>query len=103
MVRNVAQTEQVDYLEELISKYPIITIEDGMDENDWDGWKQLTDRIGDKVQLVGDDLFVTNTEILSRGIEQGIGNSILIKVNQIGTLTETFDAIEMAQKLVTLQ
>ena len=72
-----------------------------MDENDWDGWKQLTDRIGDKVQLVGDDLFVTNTEILSRGIEQGIGNSILIKVNQIGTLTETFDAIEMAQKLDT--
>ena len=72
--------------------------QDGMDENDWDGWKQLTDRIGDKVQLVGDDLFVTNTEILSRGIEQGIGNSILIKVNQIGTLTETFDAIEMAQK-----
>ena len=69
-----------------------------MDENDWDGWKQLTDRIGDKVQLVGDDLFVTNTEILSRGIEQGIGNSILIKVNQIGTLTETFEAIEMAQK-----
>ena len=97
MVRNVA-TEQVDYLEELIGKYPIITIEDGMDENDWDGWKQLTDRIGDKVQLVGDDLFVTNTEILSRGIEQGIGNSILIKVNQIGTLTETFEAIEMAQK-----
>lgn len=90
--------EQVDYLEELIGKYPIITIEDGMDENDWDGWKQLTDRIGDKVQLVGDDLFVTNTEILSRGIEQGIGNSILIKVNQIGTLTETFEAIEMAQK-----
>ena len=69
-----------------------------MDENDWEGWKQLTDRIGDKVQLVGDDLFVTNTEILSKGIEQGIGNSILIKVNQIGTLTETFDAIEMAQK-----
>ena len=101
MVRNVAQ--QVDYLEELIGKYPIITIEDGMDENDWDGWKQLTDRIGDKVQLVGDDLFVTNTEILSRGIEQGIGNSILIKVNQIGTLTETFEAIEMAQKVDTLQ
>lgn len=74
-----------------------------MDENDWDGWKQLTDRIGDKVQLVGDDLFVTNTEILSRGIEQGIGNSILIKVNQIGTLTETFGRIEMAQKLDTLQ
>ena len=95
--------EQVDYLEELIGKYPIITIEDGMDENDWEGWKQLTDRIGDKVQLVGDDLFVTNTEILSKGIEQGIGNSILIKVNQIGTLTETFDAIEMAQKLDILR
>ena len=94
------RSEQVDYLEELIGKYPIITIEDGMDENDWDGWKQLTDRIGDKVQLVGDDLFVTNTEILSRGIEQGIGNSILIKVNQIGTLTETFEAIEMAQKRI---
>ena len=74
-----------------------------MDENDWEGWKQLTDCIGDKVQLVGDDLFVTNTEILSKGIEQGIGNSILIKVNQIGTLTETFDAIEMAQKLDILR
>lgn len=90
--------EQVDYLEQLVDKYPIITIEDGMDENDWDGWKQLTERIGDRVQLVGDDLFVTNTEILAKGIEYGIGNSILIKVNQIGTLTETFDAIEMAQK-----
>ncbi|EGQ3276765.1 phosphopyruvate hydratase [Staphylococcus pseudintermedius] len=90
--------EQVDYLEQLVNKYPIITIEDGMDENDWKGWKLLTERIGDRVQLVGDDLFVTNTEILSKGIEQGIGNSILIKVNQIGTLTETFEAIEMAQK-----
>ncbi|HEK6784391.1 TPA: phosphopyruvate hydratase [Staphylococcus aureus] len=90
--------EQVDYLEQLVDKYPIITIEDGMDESDWDGWKQLTERIGDRVQLVGDDLFVTNTEILAKGIENGIGNSILIKVNQIGTLTETFDAIEMAQK-----
>ncbi|EOA9177726.1 surface-displayed alpha-enolase [Staphylococcus aureus] len=90
--------EQVDYLEQLVDKYPIITIEDGMDENDWDGWKQLTEHIGDRVQLVGDDLFVTNTEILAKGIENGIGNSILIKVNQIGTLTETFDAIEMAQK-----
>ncbi|ARB41320.1 phosphopyruvate hydratase [Mammaliicoccus sciuri] len=90
--------EQVDFLEELVNKYPIITIEDGMDENDWDGWKLLTDRIGDRVQLVGDDLFVTNTEKLSEGIEKGIGNSILIKVNQIGTLTETFEAIEMAQK-----
>ncbi|MFD2729507.1 surface-displayed alpha-enolase [Enterococcus camelliae] len=90
--------EQVDYLEELVNKYPIITIEDGMDENDWDGWKLLTDRLGDKVQLVGDDLFVTNTEKLEKGIEQGIGNSILIKVNQIGTLTETFNAIEMAKE-----
>ncbi|MBO3076379.1 phosphopyruvate hydratase [Mammaliicoccus vitulinus] len=90
--------EQVDFLEELVNKYPIITIEDGMDENDWDGWKILTKRIGDRVQLVGDDLFVTNTEKLSEGIEKGIGNSILIKVNQIGTLTETFEAIEMAQK-----
>ncbi|AKS67645.1 enolase [Staphylococcus schleiferi] len=90
--------EQVDYLEQLVDKYPILSIEDGMDENDWEGWKLLTERIGDRVQLVGDDLFVTNTEILSKGIEQNIGNSILIKVNQIGTLTETFEAIEMAQK-----
>ena len=90
--------EQVDYLEELVNKYPIITIEDGMDENDWDGWKLLTERLGDKVQLVGDDLFVTNTEILEKGIKNGIGNSILIKVNQIGTLTETFNAIEMAKE-----
>jgi len=85
-------------LEELVSKYPILSIEDGMDENDWDGWKLLTERLGDKVQLVGDDLFVTNTEILSKGISENIGNSILIKVNQIGSLTETFDAIEMAKK-----
>lgn len=90
--------EQVDYLEELVNKYPIISIEDGMDENDWDGFKLLTERLGDKVQLVGDDLFVTNTEILKRGIDNGVGNSILIKVNQIGTLTETFNAIEMAKK-----
>ncbi|MGV3042553.1 surface-displayed alpha-enolase [Staphylococcus rostri] len=90
--------EQVDYLEELVNKYPIISIEDGMDENDWDGWKLLTERIGDRVQLVGDDLFVTNTEILEKGIDNNIANSILIKVNQIGTLTETFEAIEMAQK-----
>ncbi len=90
--------EQVDYLEELVNKYPIISIEDGMDENDWDGWKLLTERLGEKVQLVGDDLFVTNTEILARGISKKVGNSILIKVNQIGTLTETFDAIEMAKK-----
>ncbi|SUK16884.1 enolase [Staphylococcus agnetis] len=90
--------EQVDYLEELVNKYPIISIEDGMDENDWEGWKLLTERIGDRVQLVGDDLFVTNTEIFAKGIDNNIGNSILIKVNQIGTLTETFEAIEMAQK-----
>ncbi|AXY25169.1 phosphopyruvate hydratase [Suicoccus acidiformans] len=90
--------EQVDFLEELVNKYPIISIEDGMDENDWDGWKALTERIGEKVQLVGDDLFVTNTEKLAQGIESDTANSILIKVNQIGTLTETFDAIEMAKK-----
>lgn len=90
--------EQAAYLEELVNKYPILTIEDGMDENDWEGWKLLTERLGKKVQLVGDDLFVTNTEILSRGIEAGVANSILIKVNQIGTLTETFDAIEMAKR-----
>jgi enolase len=88
--------EQADYLAELASKYPIISIEDGMDENDWDGWKYLTEKIGDKVQLVGDDLFVTNVERLSRGIENGIANSILIKVNQIGTLTETIAAVNMA-------
>ena len=91
-------TEQVDFLEELVNKYPIISIEDGMDENDWDGWKLLTERLGERVQLVGDDLFVTNTEILAKGIKNHIGNSILIKVNQIGTLTETFEAIEMAKK-----
>ena len=88
--------EQADYLAELASKYPIISIEDGMDENDWDGWKSLTEKIGDKVQLVGDDLFVTNVERLSRGIENKIANSILIKVNQIGTLTETIAAVNMA-------
>ncbi|RIA10480.1 enolase [Flavobacteriaceae bacterium MAR_2010_72] len=88
--------EQADYLAELTSKYPIISIEDGMDENDWEGWKYLTEKIGDKVQLVGDDLFVTNVERLSRGIENGIANSILIKVNQIGTLTETIAAVNMA-------
>ncbi|KKB40312.1 phosphopyruvate hydratase [Bacillus thermotolerans] len=90
--------EMVDWYEEMVSKYPIISIEDGLDENDWDGHKMLTERIGHKVQLVGDDLFVTNTAKLSQGIEQGVGNAILIKVNQIGTLTETFDAIEMAKR-----
>ncbi|CAM1342079.1 phosphopyruvate hydratase [Tenacibaculum amylolyticum] len=88
--------EQADYLAELAEKYPIISIEDGMDENDWEGWKYLTEIVGDKVQLVGDDLFVTNVERLSRGIENGIANSILIKVNQIGTLTETIAAVNMA-------
>lgn len=89
--------EQAKYLAELCAKYPIISIEDGMDENDWDGWKVLTEMIGDKVQLVGDDLFVTNVERLSRGIENGIANSILIKVNQIGSLTETIAAVNMAK------
>jgi len=89
--------EQADYLAELATNYPIISIEDGMDENDWEGWKYLTDLIGDKVQLVGDDLFVTNVKRLSRGIKNGIANSILIKVNQIGTLTETIAAVNMAK------
>ncbi|WP_080905148.1 phosphopyruvate hydratase [Parabacteroides sp. Marseille-P3160] len=90
--------QQADYLAELISKYPIDSIEDGMSENDWDGWKLLTDKIGSKCQLVGDDLFVTNVEYLKKGIELGCANSILIKVNQIGTLSETLDAIEMAHR-----
>ena len=89
--------EQAQYLADLTEKYPIISIEDGMDENDWDGWKSLTEKVGDKVQLVGDDLFVTNVERLGRGIKEGIANSILIKVNQIGTLSETIAAINMAQ------
>ena len=90
--------EQIAYLEELIGKYPIDSIEDGMSENDWEGWKQLTARIGDRCQLVGDDLFVTNVEFLSKGIATGCANSILIKVNQIGSLSETLDAIEMAHR-----
>ena len=90
--------EMVDYLEELTEKFPIISIEDGLAEEDWDAWKKLNDRIGDRVQIVGDDLFVTNTKRLSKGIELGSANSILIKVNQIGTLTETLEAIEMAKK-----
>jgi len=88
----------VDFYEDLVSKYPIVSIEDGLDENDWDGWEVLTARLGKKVQLVGDDLFVTNTKKLAEGIERSIGNSILIKVNQIGSLTETLDAIEMAKQ-----
>ncbi len=90
--------EQVEYLEQLIAKYPIDSIEDGMSENDWEGWKLLTEKIGNKCQLVGDDLFVTNVEFLEKGIKMGCGNSILIKVNQIGTLTETLNAIEMAHR-----
>ncbi len=94
--RNSAQ--QAEYLEQLVSKYPIDSIEDGMSENDWEGWKLLTDKIGSKCQLVGDDLFVTNVDFLKKGIEQGCANSILIKVNQIGSLSETLDAIEMAHR-----
>ncbi len=90
--------EMVDYYEEMINKYPIISIEDGLSEDDWDGWKLMTDRLGKKIQIVGDDLFVTNTERLKRGIKEGIANSILIKLNQIGTITETLDAIEMAKQ-----
>ena len=88
----------VDYLAGLAKKYPIISIEDGLAENDWAGWKKLTHAIGDSVQIVGDDLFVTNTNNLAKGIKEGVGNSILIKVNQIGTLTETLDAVEMAKR-----
>jgi enolase len=91
-------SDMVDWYEEMVNKYPIISIEDGLDENDWEGHKLLTERLGDRVQLVGDDLFVTNTAKLAQGIEQGVGNSILVKVNQIGTLTETFEAIEMAKR-----
>ena len=89
--------QMIDYYEDLVEKYPIISIEDGLDEDDWDGWKLLTERLGNKVQLVGDDLFVTNTERLAKGIELGITNSVLVKLNQIGTLTETLDTIEMAK------
>lgn len=96
--RKISSREMVDYYASLVGKYPILSIEDGMAENDWDGWKLLTERLGEKVQLVGDDLFVTNTKILSEGIRKNIANSILIKLNQIGTVTETLDAIEMAKK-----
>ncbi len=96
--KSLTAEEMVSFYEGLVAKYPIISIEDGLDENDWEGWKVLTDRLGKKVQLVGDDLFVTNTERLAKGIELGVANAILIKVNQIGTLTETFAAIEMAKR-----
>lgn len=96
--KELTSAEMVDLYEDWANNFPIITIEDGLDEEDWDGWKVLTDRLGNKLQLVGDDLFVTNTERLERGIESGVANSILVKVNQIGTLTETLDAIEMAKR-----
>ena len=96
--KKLTAEQMVDLYEEWVNNFPIVTIEDGLDEEDWDGWKVLTDRLGKKVQLVGDDLFVTNTERLERGIEAGVANSILIKVNQIGTITETLDAIEMAKR-----
>jgi enolase len=96
--RSLAPAEMVGYLQELVSKYPIVSIEDGMAEEDWDGWSKLTAAIGDKVQLVGDDLFVTNVERLSRGIEVGVANSILVKVNQIGSLTETLESVAMATR-----
>ena len=96
--RTLTSDQMVDYWEDLVSRYPIISIEDGLAEEDWDGWQKLTERIGGKVQLVGDDLFVTNTSRLAKGIELGAANAILIKVNQIGTLTETLDAIEMAKR-----
>jgi enolase len=94
----LTRSQMVDYLANWVDKYPIISIEDGMSEHDWDGWKLLTDRLGKKVQLVGDDLFVTNTRILKQGIAKGVANSILIKINQIGTLSETFAAISMAMR-----
>ncbi len=95
--RDLGSAEFVDYLADLAARYPLISIEDGMDQNDWEGWGLLTDRLGDKIQLVGDDLFVTNSEILRQGIDRGVANSILIKLNQIGTLTETLAAVEMAK------
>ena len=94
----LTSTEMADYWASWVKKYPIISIEDGLDEDDWDGWKYMTEQLGDKIQLVGDDLFVTNTKRLKMGIEKGIANSILVKVNQIGTLTETFEAVEMAKR-----
>ena len=96
--RTLSSEEMADYWADVVSRYPIVSIEDGMDEEDWDGWKRLTERIGEQVQLVGDDLFVTNTERLKRGIELGVANSILVKVNQIGTLTETLAAMRMAEE-----
>ncbi|MEL7531613.1 MAG: phosphopyruvate hydratase, partial [Bacteroidota bacterium] len=90
--------EMVEYYADWCKRYPIVSIEDGLDENDWTGWKKLTDKLGDKIQLVGDDLFVTNVDFLSRGIEEGVANSILVKVNQIGSLTETIEAVQLATR-----
>ena len=96
--KQLMASELVEYYDYLVKKYPIISIEDGLDQFDWDGWKLLTELLGDRVQIVGDDLFVTNPSILSEGIKKGVANSILIKLNQVGSLTETFDAMEMARK-----
>ncbi len=96
--RKLSSAEMADYWADITSRYPVVSLEDGMDENDWDGWKALTDRVGERVQLVGDDLFVTNPEILRKGIDRGVANSILVKVNQIGTLTETLEAVRMARE-----
>jgi enolase len=96
--KSLSSAEMAEFLQGWVNEYPIISVEDGMAENDWDGWKKFTELVGEKVQLVGDDLFVTNTEFLKKGIEKGVANSILVKVNQIGTLTETLDAVQMAQK-----
>ena len=98
IARSITADEWIAKMTEWVDRYPIISIEDGMAEGDWEGWAKLTEALGDRVQLVGDDLYVTNTSILKEGIEKGIANSILIKINQIGTLTETFEAIEMAKK-----
>ena len=97
-IQKKTSSNMVEYYTKLVDKYPIVSIEDGLDESDWKGWGQLTEQLGDRVQLVGDDLFVTNVEFLGRGIRQGIGNAVLIKVNQIGTLTETIEAMRMAQQ-----
>ena len=96
--KELSSDDMIAWMGELIGKYPILTIEDGLDQNDWGGWKKMTTELKDKIQIVGDDLFVTNTKILERGIREGVCNSILIKLNQIGTLTETLDAIEMAKR-----
>src|SRR5439155_9825796 len=96
--RTLSSSELADYWADIAARYPVVSIEDGMDEEDWDGWRGLTERLGDRVQLVGDDLFVTNTQRLRRGIDEGVANSILVKVNQIGTLTETLEAMKAASE-----